>query len=131
MMFRFNDFIEKLVEIGTCYSQHLAVQFAVELANLTYEFDQILAIKMFAKYEKYAKFVKVYPLGSHVPELFDDLAAVKRELMTKNPYGLHKCSICPQKGVNMCSRCKKSLYCSRECQQSAWKKHKNVCVNKI
>ena len=39
------------------------------------------------------------------------------------------CSNCskPVDGTKRCSRCKVALYCDRDCQASAWKKHKRLC----
>ena len=34
---------------------------------------------------------------------------------------------CHEDGNLRCSRCKKVNYCSNECQQSDWKKHKKQC----
>jgi len=38
-----------------------------------------------------------------------------------------KCDVCSSLGAKPCSRCKRSFYCSAECQKSAWKKHKKTC----
>ena len=38
-----------------------------------------------------------------------------------------KCDVCSSLGAKPCSRCKRSYYCSSECQKSAWKKHKKTC----
>ncbi|USP79097.1 uncharacterized protein yc1106_06371 [Curvularia clavata] len=46
-----------------------------------------------------------------------------------------KCSACGKtatdKGVvtlNRCSRCKKTIYCNRDCQKADWKTHKKICA---
>lgn len=45
---------------------------------------------------------------------------------------LEKCGSCglPKPDMKKCSRCKKVVYCSKECQLKDWKAgHKHVCVN--
>lgn len=37
------------------------------------------------------------------------------------------CSVCGKQASNRCSKCKKTWYCSRECQASGWKNHKKNC----
>ncbi len=40
----------------------------------------------------------------------------------------HLCNYCKKSNAsNKCSRCKKSCYCSRECQLSDWSLHKQTC----
>jgi len=38
-----------------------------------------------------------------------------------------KCDVCSSLGAKPCARCKRTFYCSAECQKSAWKKHKMTC----
>jgi len=38
-----------------------------------------------------------------------------------------KCDVCSSLGAKPCARCKRTFYCSSECQKSAWKKHKKTC----
>jgi hypothetical protein len=44
--------------------------------------------------------------------------------------GSFPCDYCGKVESNLqrCARCKKTQYCSRDCQKSAWKTHKSVCV---
>ena len=37
------------------------------------------------------------------------------------------CSWCHQLTETKCSACKEAHYCSRKCQKSDWKKHKQIC----
>ena len=38
-----------------------------------------------------------------------------------------KCDVCSSLGAKPCARCKRTFYCSAECQKSAWKMHKKKC----
>lgn len=40
----------------------------------------------------------------------------------------HSCETCGKKTHIRCSSCKKSYYCSRECQIAGWKLHKHACI---
>ena len=45
---------------------------------------------------------------------------------------LDQCEVCAKTQamagrLKQCTRCKSALYCSRECQKTAWKKHKKIC----
>ncbi|KAL4517437.1 hypothetical protein Ndes2437B_g06668 [Nannochloris sp. 'desiccata'] len=37
------------------------------------------------------------------------------------------CSVCGKTDAKLCSRCKKSYFCSQECQKRAWPQHKKAC----
>lgn len=37
------------------------------------------------------------------------------------------CAFCAKRASNICSKCKKIYYCSRECQKAHWNTHKHVC----
>lgn len=39
-----------------------------------------------------------------------------------------ECAVCGKRAHYTCSQCQKVPYCSRVCQQSAWKEHKKVCI---
>lgn len=39
-----------------------------------------------------------------------------------------KCAACGIEGVQKCSICLQTYYCSRQCQQTDWKQHKKACV---
>ena len=39
-----------------------------------------------------------------------------------------KCDVCNSTPAKPCARCKRTFYCSAECQKSAWKKHKKTCT---
>jgi len=38
-----------------------------------------------------------------------------------------KCDVCSSLDAKPCARCKRTFYCSAECQKSAWKMHKKKC----
>ena len=38
------------------------------------------------------------------------------------------CATCGEAATNRCSKCHHEWYCSRKCQVSAWKKHKEICA---
>jgi len=38
-----------------------------------------------------------------------------------------KCDVCSSLPAKPCARCKRTFYCSTECQTAAWKKHKKTC----
>ena len=38
-----------------------------------------------------------------------------------------KCNVCSSLPAKPCTRCKRTFYCSPECQKAAWKKHKKTC----
>ena len=42
---------------------------------------------------------------------------------------LPRCDKCDKEFEKLlqCGRCKNAFYCSRECQNNAWKRHKNIC----
>ncbi|XP_024141314.1 tudor domain-containing protein 1 isoform X1 [Oryzias melastigma] len=40
---------------------------------------------------------------------------------------VHFCHFCGQKGNFRCKRCKKTSYCSADCQTKDWKAHRHVC----
>jgi len=40
---------------------------------------------------------------------------------------VRKCDVCSSLGAKPCARCKRTFYCSAECQKLAWKKHKKTC----
>lgn len=44
-----------------------------------------------------------------------------------------KCNnhLCQSEGISQCSKCKQVYYCSRQCQQISWKKHKHECCEKV
>eukprot|EP00038_Savillea_parva_P009384 m.183201 g.183201 ORF g.183201 m.183201 type:complete len:657 (+) comp15750_c0_seq1:362-2332(+) len=78
-----------------------------------------------------------------VPDSVDIMwEAKRREWVTHNPTVmmsvsasdlLGRCDQCAklpeQQGhLKICSRCRKSRYCSQACQKAAWKQHKRVCV---
>lgn len=41
--------------------------------------------------------------------------------------GLKTCGVCGSLSEKQCGRCKLECYCSKECQEKGWKKHKTYC----
>ena len=56
---------------------------------------------------------------------YDKAELVEVEDMLKKP--TRKCDVCYSLGAKPCARCKRTFYCSTECQKLAWKKHKKTC----
>jgi len=56
---------------------------------------------------------------------YDKAELTEVEDVLKKP--THKCDVCSSLGAKPCARCKRTFYCSAECQKSAWKKHKKTC----
>jgi len=40
---------------------------------------------------------------------------------------IRKCDVCSSLPAKPCARCKRTFYCSTECQKLSWKKHKKTC----
>lgn len=60
----------------------------------------------------------------------DPLYNLNNELPKINNTLIRECNYCHKKGdiqFKRCSRCKKTLYCSKECQVKDWSKHKLEC----
>ena len=56
------------------------------------------------------------------------IARMKKRLKGRSQKEISKgCQVCGKKTDKCCSRCKKALYCSRECQLKDWPGHKKVC----
>jgi len=86
----------------TLLRQHLPKQFVDEEIYGTYN-----AACTFIKHMKYDK-----------AELVEIEAVLKPA---------RKCDVCGSTPAKPCARCKRTFYCSTECQKSAWKKHKKAC----
>jgi len=56
---------------------------------------------------------------------YDKAELLKVEEVLKKP--ARKCDVCNSTPAKPCARCKRTFYCSAECQKTAWKKHKKVC----
>jgi hypothetical protein len=48
-------------------------------------------------------------------------------LAMKYQLGGNNCIVCGAEAKNVCARCKKAYYCSREHQENDWPEHKKVC----
>lgn len=52
-----------------------------------------------------------------------------RNTTVSTPMAERVCASCNAPGARfVCSKCKTTRYCSRECQSTAWREHKTVCV---
>jgi hypothetical protein len=82
---------------------------------------------------KFIRFFIVELGGTSEPELFDLREKSKNEILDwfkeKGFIFEHKiCKVCRKEGkMKKCSGCLQARYCSAECQQSDWKKHKKSC----
>lgn len=45
----------------------------------------------------------------------------------RGPLGRESCATCGKKAKLICSRCRASRYCGRDCQHAGWARHKHVC----
>jgi hypothetical protein len=52
-------------------------------------------------------------------------------LAMKYQLGGNNCIVCGVEAKNLCARCKKAYYCSREHQENDWPEHKKVCKKQI
>lgn len=51
-------------------------------------------------------------------------------ILDRSHCGLDSCKkFLPKEKQKLCARCKSIAYCSRQCQKSDWKSHKNKCVS--
>jgi hypothetical protein len=44
---------------------------------------------------------------------------------------IDRCFVCNNHTKNVCSKCMKTKYCSKECQKSDWKNHKPKCKKRL
>ena len=72
--------------------------------------------EIFGTYNAVCQFIK------HIK--YDNAELVEIEAVLKPT---HKCDVCSSLGAKPCARCKRTFYCSPECQKSAWKRHKKTC----
>jgi hypothetical protein len=56
---------------------------------------------------------------------------VRRELLAKAVGMAVVCATCGKAAKDVCSKCHEVPYCSRPCQQKAWKEHGRVCKRKM
>lgn len=66
-----------------------------------------------------------------VDPLYQIHTPIEDEKEIKNGNEKRECNYChkceDEEKLKRCSRCKKILYCSKECQKEDWKKHKIEC----
>lgn len=68
--------------------------------------------------------------GAETQKIFEKFAATP-DYGKNRRVDLHTCGYCHKVSVEelkFCAKCKKVVYCNRECQKKAWKAHKKVCV---
>ena len=78
--------------------------------------------KKFVDEEIYGPYNTVCQFIKHMK--YDKAELVEIEAVLKPA---RKCDVCSSLGAKPCARCKRTFYCSAECQKSAWKKHKKTC----
>jgi hypothetical protein len=67
-------------------------------------------------------------LASQIPSITEE--TVRRSYHEHSAhYDCHGCGVAEtkEKQYLQCSKCKQSRYCSKECQRSHWKEHKDIC----
>lgn len=56
------------------------------------------------------------------------MMSLSQATVTAPPTTSSACAKCRRRGASMlCSRCRKVVYCSKECQRQHWKRHKLAC----
>jgi len=67
--------------------------------------------------------------GPETQKIYDQVAAPPPTKQKRAD--LYSCTFCKAVSTTKlmcCSRCKKSSYCSRECQKNAWEAHNKECI---
>ena len=67
-------------------------------------------------------------LNGHMRQLLPNITTLGK--LTKEAQqliGKHFCPVCHKEATSSCSKCKKTFYCSKNCQTIHWKAHKLFC----
>ena len=68
---------------------------------------------------------KQEPSSTDSPQKQESKDPQKKDAEARVPVG--DCTVCDKKAKLLCSACKFAFYCTRECQKSGWKSHKEDC----
>ena len=68
--------------------------------------------------------------GEETQKLYEQFAATP-DYEKNVRVDLHTCAYChkvSEEELKFCAKCRKVVYCNRDCQKKAWKAHKKICI---